>query len=179
MSENEDLIQKAKDNARQNFRDGLNCAESVFKAILDTGVTDLPPETVALASGFGGGMGLSGNNCGALVGAIMAVGAVHGRRNPLEGTFQDRVDRLYGNPGLYRFFNGMPHEFKARFGALNCCELTAPYLAAPDSEWTNRDRLKNCMKMVVETAGMAMEYILKGKDEGYTQAFGENVAKKV
>jgi hypothetical protein len=35
------------------------------------------------------------------------------------------------------------------------------------------------MKMVVETAGMAMEYILKGKDEGYTQAFGENVAKKV
>ncbi len=179
MSESEDLIQKARDNARQNFRDGLNCAESVFKAILDIGVADLPPETVAVASGFGGGMGLSGNNCGALVGAIMAVGAVHGRRNPLEGAFQERVNRLYGNPGLYRFFNGIPHEFEAKFGALDCSKLTAPYLNAPDSEWTGKDRLRQCMKMVVESAGMAMEYIIKGKQEGYIQAFGENMAKRV
>ena len=171
---NEDLIQKARDNARQNFRDGLNCAESVFKAILDTGVTDLPPETVAVTTGFGGGMGLSGNNCGALAGAIIAVGAVHGRRTPLEGEFQERVDRLYGNPGLYRFFNGMPHEFKAKFGDLDCSKLNEGY-----AEWTDKERFRQCMKMVIESAGMAMEYIIKGREDGYTQAFGENMAKKV
>ncbi|MGI6453171.1 MAG: C-GCAxxG-C-C family protein [Syntrophomonadaceae bacterium] len=170
----EDLIQKAKDNAKQNFKDGLNCAESVLKAIIDTGVTDFPPETVALATGFGGGMGLSGNNCGALAGAVMAVGAVHGRRNPLEGEFAERVDRLYGNPGLYRFFNGMPHEFRAKFGSLDCKKLNEGW-----DEWTNKDRFRQCMKMVVEAAGMAMEYIIKGNTEGYTQPFGENMAKKI
>jgi hypothetical protein len=35
------------------------------------------------------------------------------------------------------------------------------------------------MKMVIEAAGMAVEYILKGQEEGYTQPFGENVAKRV
>ena len=82
-----DFVEQAKNNAADNFKQGLNCAESVFKAILDTGVApDFLPETVALATGFGGGMGLTGNNWGALIGAVMAVGAVHGRKNPLEGT---------------------------------------------------------------------------------------------
>lgn len=169
----EDLVQKAQDNARQNFRDGLNCSESVFKAVIDTGITDFPPEIVALSTGFGGGMGLAGNNCGALIGAVMAVGAVHGRRNPLEGEFQDRVDKLYGNPGLYRLFNGMPHEFKSKFNSLDCKTLNESY-----PEWFDRERFKQCMKMVVYAAGMAVEYILKGKNEGYRQPFGYNVAKK-
>lgn len=169
-----EMVEKAKENAKQNFRDGLNCSESVFKAIIDTGVTSLPPEAVAVATGFGGGMGLAGNNCGALVGAVMAVGAVHGRTNPLEGEFQQRVDRLYGNPGLYRFFNGMSHEFKEKFGALDCKTLNKDY-----PEWMDKNRFRQCMKMVVDAAGMAMEYIEKGKEEGYTQPFGENVAGKV
>lgn len=59
-----DLVQKAKDNARQNFRDGINCAESVFKAVIDTGITGLEYEAVALSTGFGGGIGLAGYNCG-------------------------------------------------------------------------------------------------------------------
>lgn len=171
--DDQELIQKARDNAKQNFRDGLNCAESVFKAILDTGIIDFPPETVALATGFGGGMGLTGNNCGALVGAVMAVGAVHGRRNPLEGDMAARIDRLYGNPGLYRFFNQLPHRFRQEFNKLNCSELNEGY-----PEWTDKDRFRNCMKITVDTAGIAAEYILKGQKEGFVQPFGENVARK-
>jgi len=170
-----EFVEQARNNAADNFKQGLNCAESVFKAILDTGVApDLPPEAVALATGFGGGMGLSGNNCGALIGAVMAVGAVHGRKNPLEGEFAERVDRLYGNPGLYRFFNGIAHEFKAKYGALDCKTLNQDY-----PEWQDKNRFKACMKMVIEAAGIAAEYIEKGNTEGYTQPFGENVAGKV
>ena len=169
-----ELVEKARANAKQNFRDGLNCSESVFKAVIDTGITDFPAETVALATGFGGGMGLAGNNCGALIGAVMAVGAVHGRRNPLEGKFQDRVDRLYGNPGLYRLFNGMSHDFKEKFGTLDCGKLNENY-----PEWFDKDRFRACLKMVIEAAGMAMAYMLKGQEEGYIQPFGENVAKRV
>ena len=65
-----ELVEKARANARQNFRDGLNCSESVFKAVLDTGITDFPAETVAISTGFGGGMGLAGHNCGALIGRL-------------------------------------------------------------------------------------------------------------
>ena len=170
----DDLVQKAKDNAKQNFKDGLNCAESVYKAVIDTGIADIDPATVSLATGFGGGLGLSGNNCGALIGAIMAVGAVHGRRNPLEGEYQERIDRLYGNPGLYRLFNGMAHEFKENFGALDCKKLNEVY-----PEWFDKDRARGCMKMVIYAAGMAVEYILKGEKEGYTQTFGFNMAGRV
>lgn len=170
----DDLVQKAKDNAKQNFKDGLNCSESVFKAVIDTGVTGLDPEAVSLATGFGGGIGLAGHSCGALIGAVMAVGAVHGRRNPLEGEFKDRVDRLYGNPGLYRLFNGMSHEFKEKFGALDCSKLNETY-----PEWFDKDRFRECMKMVIYAAGMAMEYIQKVEKEGYTQPFGANVAGRV
>lgn len=170
----EDLVQKAKDNAKQNFKDGLNCSESVFKAVIDTGVTGLEPEAVSIATGFGGGIGLAGYGCGALIGAVMAVSAVHGRRNPLEGEFKDRVDRLYGNPGLYRLFNGMAHEFKEKFGALDCMQLNEGY-----PEWFDKDRFRECMKMVIYAAGMAVEYILKGEKEGYTQPFGKNMAGRV
>lgn len=173
MTESE-LIAAAKDNAAKYFREGLNCAETVLKAILDTGVVeDMPPEVVALATGFGGGMGLSGNICGALTGMMMAVGAVHGRRNPLEGEFQQRIDALYGNPGLYRFFNQIPRRFREQFGAFTCKEINEGY-----TDWFEKERFKRCMKLTVETAGMAMEYILQGKKEGYTQPFGENMAGK-
>ena len=170
-----EFVEKVKDNAANNFKVGLNCAESVLKAVLDTGVApEYPTEAVALATGFGGGMGLAGHNCGAPVGAVMAVGAVHGRKNPMEGEFQDRVDRLYGNPGLYRFFNGMSHEFREKYGALDCKTLNQDY-----PEWFDKNRFKACMKMVIDVAGMAAEYIEKGTSDGYTQPFGENVAKKV
>ena len=117
-------------------------------------------------------MGLSGNNCGALAGGIMAIGAVHGRHNPMEKEFKERIKQLNGNPGLYRFFNNFPHQFNEKFGALDCKELTK------DNDWNNKERAKKCMKITIETAGLAMEFILKGKEEGFTQPFGPNMANK-
>ncbi len=167
------LVEQAKEQAKENYRNGINCAESVLKGIIDTGITKFSSEIVALATGFGGGMGLAGNNCGALIGGIMAIGAVHGRFNPIKKEFKERIDQLYGNPGLYRFFNSFPHQFKEKFGSLNCKEITKEF-----NEWNDKERQKKCMKITFETAGLAMEYILKGKEEGYTQPFGENIANK-
>ncbi|MCP4683695.1 MAG: C_GCAxxG_C_C family protein [Desulfobacterales bacterium] len=169
-----DLIEQAKENASQNYRNGINCAESVLKAVIDTGVTDFSSEIVALATGFGGGMGLTGNNCGALTGGIMAIGTVHGRFNPMEKEFKERIKQLYGNPGLYRFFNGFPHQFKEKFGSLDCKEINKNY-----TDWNDKERHKKCMKITIETAGLAMEFILLGKEEGFTQSFGANMTNKI
>ncbi|MCP3926923.1 MAG: hypothetical protein GY714_30565 [Desulfobacterales bacterium] len=168
-----ELKEKIKDSAKLNFKSGLNCAESVFKAILDNLEHDFPEETVALATGFGGGFGLTGNNCGALAGGIMAIGLIHGRKNPLDGEFKDRVDKLYGNPGLYRFFNGLPNKFIEKYGSINCYKLNEDY-----NEWFDRDRFKNCMSIVIETTEMAVDFIFEGQKNGYSQPFGKNMAGK-
>ncbi|MCR4399585.1 MAG: C-GCAxxG-C-C family protein [Syntrophomonadaceae bacterium] len=170
----EEMVEKAKEAARNNFRSGLNCAESAYAALVEVGLVDFPPETVAMATAFGGGMGLFGGACGALVGALMGVSAVHGRRNPREGTQQEIIDRLYGNPGLYRFFNQFPHRFQEKFGATTCAELNRDY-----PEWFDKNRFRNCMNITVEATGMAVEFIYQGAREGYTQPFGKNMAGKV
>jgi C_GCAxxG_C_C family probable redox protein len=170
----EEMKEKAREAARNNFRSGLNCAESVYAALVEIGLVDFPPETVALTTAFGGGMGLSGGVCGALVGLIMGVGAVHGRRNPLEGSQQEIIDRLYGNPGLYRFFNQIPHKFAEKFGSTQCEELNRDY-----PEWHDKNRFRMCMNIVIEAAVMAVEFAYQGEREGYTQPFGKNMAGKV
>ena len=77
----EEVIAKVKEKAKGNFRAGLNCAESVFEAFISVVDVELPHETMCLMTGFGGGGGLFGDTCGALVGAMAALGAVYGRRD--------------------------------------------------------------------------------------------------
>lgn len=171
----EEMKEKVMALAKDNFKKGPNCAESVFMALQEAGLIDFPPETVALVTGFGGGIGLSGGVCGALASAVMGVGSVHGRRQPIQGEMKDIIDKLYGNPGLYRFFNQIPHEFEERFGSTLCSELNKDY----PNDWYNKDRLRGCMKYVTEAAGLAVDYIYQGQEEGYGQPFGKNMAGKV
>jgi C_GCAxxG_C_C family probable redox protein len=161
--------------AKENFKKGPNCAESVLMALIEAGLVDLPAEVVAMATPFGGGIGLSGGLCGALAAAVMGVGSVHGRSQPIQGEMKEIIDKLYGNPGLYRFFNQMPHEFAEKFGSTQCAILNKDY----PNDWYNKDRIRGCMKLVVEAAGMAVDYIYQGREEGYGQPFGENMAGKV
>jgi len=174
VSSKEELINQARENARQNFREGLNCGETVLKAVLDTGIIkDFPPEVVALATGFGGGIGQYGTVCGALAGATIAVGCVHGRKNPMNGTFEERVGQLQGNPGLYRLFNNLPNDFAEKFGTCECRELISGF-----ESFEARERKKMCHQLVIEAAGMAVDYIIRGQEEGYTQKMRKNLAGK-
>ncbi|MGB8993539.1 MAG: C-GCAxxG-C-C family (seleno)protein, partial [Desulfobaccales bacterium] len=68
----EEVIAKIKKRAKANFRTGLNCAESVFEAVIAHVDVGLPHATMCVMTGFGGGGGLFGDTCGALVGAMAA-----------------------------------------------------------------------------------------------------------
>jgi len=74
-----------RDRARKNFSKGFNCAECVMEAVFEHADTGLPKESLKMATGFGGGVGLYGDTCGAVTGAVMAVGAVHGRSKSARG----------------------------------------------------------------------------------------------
>ena len=99
-------------------------------------------------TGFGGGGGLFGDTCGALVGAMAALGAVYGRRE-VPTNARAATEELNGNPGLYRLFNRLPNEFKQRFGSTQCRLLTSQWRKT----WLGKEHLLFCRNLVIEAAG--------------------------
>ena len=171
----EEKIEAIKQRAKKNFSLGYNCTECVVEAVMAYVDTGLPPEAKKMATGFGGGVGLYGDTCGAVTGAILAVGAVHGRSSLPEGEGKEAVkkaaDQLYGKPGLYRLFNQIPNRLKDKFGATQCRELTAPW----QSTWLCRDHALFCRDLITEAAGLAAEMALSDRDELASMPFGKNV----
>lgn len=66
-------------DAKTLHNEGLNCSETVFWALTEYWGIDIP---FSVATGLGGGVARSGGPCGALLGAILAVGAKVGRDDP-------------------------------------------------------------------------------------------------
>ena len=74
-----------------------------------------------IAFGFAGGIGITGSVCGAVAGAVMAIGLELGRAD----TMEESLRRL-----------AVPQEFRRRFEAqmetINCRELTGADLSTPE-----------------------------------------------
>jgi len=171
----EEKIEEIRQRARKNFSLGYNCAECVTEAVFSLVDTGLPPDVKKLATGFGGGVGLYGDTCGALIGAVMAVSAVHGRTSLPEGEAKEAAmkgkEQLYGNPGLYRLFNQIPNRMKAKYGKTICRDLTSQW----HTTWLCRDHALFCREIITDVAGIAADMILSDKEELASKPFGENV----
>ncbi|HOK05839.1 MAG TPA: C-GCAxxG-C-C family protein [Syntrophales bacterium] len=171
----EEKIEAIRQRARKNFSLGYNCAECVTEAVLSLAETGLPPEVKKVATGFGGGIGLFGDTCGAIAGAVLAVGAVHGRSALPEGEGKELVkkatEQLYGRPGLYRLFNVIPNHFYEKHGKTLCRDLTAQW----QHSWLCRDHALFCRELITEAAGLAAELIYTDRDEAASRPFGKNV----
>ena len=147
-----------------------------MEAVLECVDTGLPKETIRVASGFGGGVGLFGDTCGAITGAIMAVGAVHGRCGLPEGEDRKRVAKeaskqLYGNPGLYRLFNQIPNMVKDKYGKTLCREISDEW----KEQWLSRDHALHCREIISDAAELTAELIYSDKESVCSKAFGSNV----
>jgi C_GCAxxG_C_C family probable redox protein len=172
----EEIIKEIRQRARKNFSLGYNCPECVTEAVLSLVDTGLPADVKKMATGFGGGIGLFGDTCGALLGAVMAVGAVHGRASLPEGADPKEVamkskSQLYGKPGVYRIFNQVPNRFKEKYGKTLCRDLTTPW----QSTWLCKAHALYCRDVITEAAGIAADLVLSDKDELTAKPFGENV----
>ncbi len=169
-------ISMIRDRARKNFSKGFNCAECVFEAVLENVETGLPKESLKLATGFGGGVGLYGDTCGAVSGAVLAVSAVYGRSELPEGedkraAMKNAAGQLYGNPGLYRVFNQIPNSLKKKYGQTQCREITAEW----KEQWLCRDHALHCRELITDAAELAAELIHGELDKIASQPFGDNV----
>ncbi len=161
--------------ARKNFSLGYNCSEAVFEALLAEFGLDLPPDALRLATGFGGGVGLYGDTCGAVTGAMLAVSAVHGRRALPEGDGREVAlksrEQFYGRPGLYRIFNQLPNGVAEKYGSIVCRELTGKW----QSDWLCREHALSCREVITDAAGIAAELVLTETEELANRPFGANV----
>jgi len=98
------------------------CSQAVVQSFLDVFEEDNPPLFMA-ASPFAAGMSMTGNNCGALIGGLMVLGVVFGRRK-MEDCLAGIIDGIRPARRLVKHFQG-------RFSTVNCRELTQTDLADP------------------------------------------------
>jgi C_GCAxxG_C_C family probable redox protein len=107
--------------ARELFlSEGYNCAESVLLANMDAlGVEGnwFP----RVASGFGGGVARTGQVCGAITGALMAIGWARGRDLP-----DEPQDDIYGKCA------GLVGEFTSEYGTTSCRMLLDLDISDPE-----------------------------------------------
>ncbi|MCX6089548.1 MAG: C-GCAxxG-C-C family protein [Candidatus Atribacteria bacterium] len=92
---------------------GFNCCESTILGLCDWLhiQTDVLPQ---LATGFGGGLGHTGEVCGAVTGSIMALGLKYGRKEPTDKKTRD---------DLYKMVEHFLDDVKKELGTIKCLEL--------------------------------------------------------
>ena len=98
------------------------CSQAVVQTFLDVFEEDNAPLFKA-ASPFAAGMSMTGNNCGALIGGLLILGAVFGRKSMADG-MEGIIDGIRPARRLVKHFQG-------RFGTVNCRDLTQTDLADP------------------------------------------------
>jgi len=103
----------------------FNCAQSVFAAC-GAGEGMSEQACLVVAGPFGGGMGRMGETCGAVTGALMALGVRHGQEMATEPA------KARG-PLYVRVIN-FSAAFRERHGSLTCRELTGCDLRTPEGQ---------------------------------------------
>ncbi len=102
-----------KDKALKLFDREYNCAQSVFAAFApESGIP--VDESLRIATAFGGGMGKQQLVCGAVTGALMALGTIRGKGLHDPETKKQEV---------YLLTRAFCEAFIKKHGSLNCRDL--------------------------------------------------------
>lgn len=129
-----------KEKALEIHDAGFNCAQSVLCACGDyTGVDD--KTALALSAGFGGGM-RCGEICGALSGAVLAIGAALPFNDADDAQAKVRIAALAKQSAAM---------FKDNFGCLRCLELKAAG--------------KSCKELIAYGAELAEQMIIGNRED--------------
>ncbi|MCL6561014.1 MAG: C-GCAxxG-C-C family protein [Firmicutes bacterium] len=139
----QDLVLEARNKAGDNFRQGYNCAESIFLTFRDLVAPELDAGLVKMFTGLGAGFGHAGCACGSLTASAMVIGLFKGRTSVQE-------DLEPGYEATQRF-----HDlFEEKFGG-TCCRVLNPH------PYDTPEHLRNCIKITGNTAKLLMEYLIQ------------------
>jgi C_GCAxxG_C_C family probable redox protein len=120
---------------------GFHCAEAIAKTIIELYAENPDAAPIKTASGFMGGIGSTQTGtCGALTGAIIAIGYLYGRTEPGKDIQHARE--------LAAEFTG---RFVEEFGSANCGVLLEKF-------GKQHNKLK-CKKLTATAAGLLSELL--------------------
>ena len=110
--------------------------------------SDLIP---AIASGFCGGMSRTDGLCGALVGGIMALGILYGRKSSKDSPKK-----------IYALTERLVHDFERQFGSRNCSDLLGCDISTPEGEAVFEAKKLGktlCLDLTVKTTDLVMQIL--------------------
>lgn len=126
------------DSILECFGEGFNCSQAILSAYGPE--LGLDRDTALRVSGaFGGGMGKTGNICGAVTGAIMVIGLKCASIDA-----RDKKARKQTNDLAREFLSA----FEARNGTIICRELLGCDINSPDAKKQKRRIKKACRGFV-------------------------------
>ncbi len=134
--------------AQRLFREGYNCAQAVFCAFCDE--TGLSIDAAArLSSSFGGGMGRLREVCGAVSGALMALGQIRGYSDPTDPALK---------AAHYRAVQELARRFREREASIVCRDLLKgiPVLPGdvPEARTPDFYTRRPCLRLIGEAAAI-------------------------
>lgn len=128
------------------------CSQVVVQTYLDIFEEKNQPLFLA-ASPFAAGMSLTGNNCGALIGALMILGTVYGR--------PDLKENMEGILRGIRPMRKLVRYFQQRQAHIDCRVITGTDLADPQKAdvYFNNGGLEKCANIIADTAGFIADIL--------------------
>lgn len=162
------LSDEMREKAIELFKQRMHCSQVVAMVGMEKlGITDT--SIIKALGAFGGGIGGTGNICGALVGAVSVIGSLYSR-----GSLAEKE-----NPRMWAATKTVLKNFEALatpHGGINCCQIARV-------DWMDRDQVKDfyrnpesrrqhCITIVGETARALGELldqeseIMTAKNEG-------------
>ncbi len=137
------------------FMSGYGCCQSVVGAFADLyGLT--PVQAMALAAGFGGGVGRMRMMCGAVSGLVILAGLNDG---------QTKADDRIGKAHCYKTVQNLLARFKELNGSLVCAELLGLKGDVPNTDYvpakrnTSYYKTRPCAAKVESAARIFAEYL--------------------
>lgn len=132
------------------FKSGYYCSESILIAAAEKlGIeSDLIPR---IASGFGSGVAETNGTCGAVPGAVMAIGLLCGRNNSAESIKQN-----------YQLTQEFVEKFKESFKNTSCTALTKCNLSTTEGKKKFKDENVICAcNSIVEKSGEILDELFE------------------
>jgi len=134
------------------FSEGFSCAQAVCAAYAP--LFGMDREMALRAAGaFGGGMGRSGQTCGAVTGAIIIIGLKHGKTQAEDNATREKC---------YTLTAEFIRRFEARHGALTCPALLGCHIGTPEGRaYSQENHLSStiCVGLVRDAAEILEEVL--------------------
>ena len=140
------------DDAVACFNNGFNCSQAVFSTYCEDFGLD-KKDALKIACGFGAGMGRLQETCGAVTGAYLLFGLVHGKHLSEDEPAKEKT---------YALIREFARLFEERNKTTSCRELLGVDLINGDKQ-TASERVKTICPKVVQDAAEIIEQMLISK----------------